>query len=150
MTACAAKFCNKAISSGGECPHFFSIDCQRAENLSVLAQRHNEGRTDAAKIDDGPAKRIARPISVLIHLIQVVYKILSHEKTPVRVSWSRLIRSCREVRGECVGYRPLRGNIEALTIIDRQDSNAPSQRRIAFSSMASNIGARAPQEALMI
>jgi hypothetical protein len=54
MTACAAKFCSSAISLR---------DRNRAEQHSVLAQRHPGHRTGAAKLDQCAQARVIALIS---------------------------------------------------------------------------------------
>ena len=104
-------------------------------------ERYDQGAAGASQIDDGATQRIALPIGILVHLIQVVDEVLAREKPPMSIARSRLVDPGFEIFGERIRHASLRSAREALPIIggDRSERKT-SPRWIAFSSMAPNTG----------
>jgi hypothetical protein len=65
--------------------NFLAIDGQRSEQHFVLAKCNNKGGPRAAQVYHRSAKRITKPIRILVHLI-AVNELLALNKSPMCVS----------------------------------------------------------------
>ena len=136
----------------GERPHLLAIERDDAEHAIVLAQRHHQARCGRRR--DRPARAVAgrRSDRLLGRQIGDMDDALAVQQARRLLCRARNRARCgRAIFGKRRRHARASPPCEIAVVIEgpRAAPKAASHRRIAFSSIASNTGARSPGEELM-
>ena len=98
-----------------------------------------------------PTTRVARPVGFVVPQSAIWTDTLApHDSRPARLSGRQPEGILRRANREKAAVRhALRQRLKTFAVESPQDAEAASHKRIAFSSIASNTGARSPGEELM-
>src|SRR5437762_1627122 len=97
--------------------NFLAVDCQSPEQHFILAKCHDERAPRAAQVDDRSTKWIAKPICVLVLLIEVVNEVLACSKAPMGISRSGLVYSATKISSKSIRHVALRRAFKASVVV---------------------------------
>ena len=100
--------------------NFFAVDGQCSEQCFVFAKSYNKGGPSAAEVYNCSTERVAKPIGILVLLI-AVDKVLALNKSPMCISWPRLIHSHLKVRSKSIWHVSLRGALKTFSVVGRYE-----------------------------
>ena len=132
----------------GEGTHFLTVNDNHSQKRIVFAQRDVNRGAPATEIDMCPASLIARAVGIAVLDIIDMNDIFA-EDDPVRVAPGRGPVRFDQVIHQCGRHAARCDKSKHVTVIGVRTPISASHSRSAFSSIASNTGARLPGEALI-